>query len=255
MAAMPYVSEFVYALDEKSSDGTRELLHYIKDKYAHEKLVILDHPTFHPHDMVAYNRSFNRCIDVMTGDAAFFLHPDMIITEGPLNGMPEGALAWYTDMTSYAGDLKTIISKGRCDKWKNIHAKKFGLTYFGGYGSQNEDFYHLEITGKSFKHYGSEFSKYPFAVMNSGIKINHYCENKDYKRRLEKMKMCLKTMYPGFPDERIEELAVQHPRVTLEQSSSQFGSFEFSVAKEPPPFVFQEYGEEFGAFKRSLVNV
>lgn len=73
LAAMPYVHEFVYALDEKSSDGTRELLHHVKEKYAHEKLVILDHPTFHPSDMLKYNQSFARCIEKMTGNAAWFL--------------------------------------------------------------------------------------------------------------------------------------------------------------------------------------
>jgi cellulose synthase/poly-beta-1,6-N-acetylglucosamine synthase-like glycosyltransferase len=38
MAALPYVHEFIYALDAKSDDGTRELLHHVKDKYAHERL-------------------------------------------------------------------------------------------------------------------------------------------------------------------------------------------------------------------------
>lgn len=254
LAAMPYCHEFIYAMDEKSDDGTRELLHYIKDKYAHEKLVILDHPTFHPLDMPCYNRSFNRCLNAMSGDAAFFLHPDMIITEGPLNGLDPRAMAWWTEMTSYAGDTRTVITKGRCTQWKNIHKNTMGLSYFGGYGSQNEDFYHSDITGKSYKHYGSEFSKYPFRVMNSGIKINHYCENKDYKRRLEKMKLCLKTLHPGFSDGKIDELAVQHPRVTLESSSNQFGNFEFSESKEPILEVIARHEEEFKQFKKELVH-
>lgn len=248
LAALPVVHEFVYALDQKSSDGTRELLHHVKEKYAHEKLVILDHPTFHPSDMKAYNNSFNRCIQESTGDAVWFLHPDMIVTEGS----PEipAAMAWWVQMTSYAGDFETVITKGRTDKWKNIHAKKMGLHYFGGYGSQNEDFYHSDITGKSYKHYGSEFSKYPFQVSKSGIKVNHYCELKEYARRFEKMQLCLKTLHPNASAEWIEEMAVQHPRVTLEQSSNQFGSFEFSETKEPIPDVFQKYGDEFRSFKK-----
>lgn len=254
MAALPYIHEFIYALDEKSNDGTRELLRYIKDKYAHERLVVLDYPTFHPSDMGAYNGAFNRCLDLMTGDAAFFLHPDMIITEFPLNGIAEGPMAWWTEMTSYAGDLKTIITKGRTDQWKNIHKKTMGLHYFGGYGSQNEDFYHSDITGKSYKHYGSEFSRYPYLVKNSGIKINHYCENKNYARRFEKMQLCLKTLYPTYTDERIEELAAQHPRVTLESSSNQFGHFEFGDAKEKVPAVFEIYGEEFKSFQKEFVH-
>lgn len=254
MAALPYVHEFVYALDEKSDDGTRDLLFYVKDKYAHEKLVILDkYPNFHPHDMKAYNKSFNDCIAKSTGDAVWFLHPDMIVTGGPLLGVPPSAMAWWVQMTSYAGDMHTLITKGRTDKWKNIHAKKMGLHYFGGYGSQNEDFYHSDITGKSYKHFGAEFSKYPFQVMNSGIKVNHYCEAKDYKRRLEKMKLCLKTLHPDFTDARIEQLAIQHPRVTLEQSSRQFGAFEFAESKEPLPEVFEKYGEEFKQFQKELI--
>lgn len=252
LAALPYIHEFVYALDEKSNDGTRDLLFHVKQKYAHEKLVILDHPTFHPHDMKAYNAAFNRCIEKATGDAVIFLHPDMIVTDGPKDGLTAGPMAWWTEMTSYAGDFGTVITKGRCTKWKNIHAKRMGLHYSGGYGSQNEDFYHSDITGKSYKHYGSEFSKYPFLVANSGIKINHYCELKDYARRLEKMMLCLKTLYPTFSEEKIHELAVQHPRVTLEQSSNQFGNFEFTGSQEPIPEVFTKYKDEFESFKKEL---
>jgi hypothetical protein len=253
MAAMPYVHEFIYALDEKSDDGTRELLLYIQKKYLHERLTILDHPTFHPSDIKAYNGAFNRCIEKMTGDAAFFLHPDMIITKGPENGIPEHALAWFTNMTSYARDFKTIITKGRCNQWKNIHRKRFGLHYYGAYGSQNEDFYHRDITGRSYKHYGPEFSKYPFQTVDSGISINHYCELKDYSRRFEKMKFCLKTLYPEFTDERIKDMATQHPRVTLEESSSQFGKFEFKELEGSIPDVFETY-KEFEEFRRELVH-
>lgn len=251
MAALPYVHEFVYALDGESSDGTRELLYHVKNKYAHEKLIIMEHPTFHPHDMKAYNEAFNACIRRSTGDACWFLHPDMIVTDGPSEGIPPGAMAWWVKMTSYAGDFQTVITKGRTDKWKNIHAKKMGLHYFGGYGSQNEDFYHSDITGKSYKHFGSEFSKYPFQVMNSGISVNHYCELKEYGRRLEKMKLCLKTLYPNFTEEAIHELAVQHPRVTLEESSNQFGQFAFEGKNEPLPSVLVSYKTEFGSFKKT----
>lgn len=248
MAAEPYVEEFVYAVDEKSSDGTRELLRHIKDKHLHERLVVLHQSTYHPHNREAYNESFNRCIRESKGDACIFLHPDMIVTKGPSAPLPH-ALAWYSTIKSFAGDRETVITKGRADKWKNIHAKKFGLHYFGGYGSQNEDFYHSDITGKSYKHYGTEFLKYPYQVADSGIRLNHYCENKSYARRLEKMKLCLKTMYPTFPDERIDELAAQHPRVTLEASSTTFGVFAFETSQEPIPEVFEKY-KEFREFKK-----
>lgn len=241
MAAEPYVDEFIYALDEKSSDGTRDLLYHIQNKYLGDRLKVLHHSTFHPHNMEAYNEAFNRCIRESSGDACFFLHPDMIITRGSKD-IPE-AMAWYSTITSYAGDLQTVITKGRATKWKNIHIKKFGLHYFGAYGSQNEDFYHRDITGKSYKHYGEEFSKYPFAIADSTFSINHYCENKDYRRRLEKMKLCLKTLHPGFPDDKIDELAVQHPRVSLESSSKTFGNFVFEPSGDPIPGVFDKYKE------------
>jgi hypothetical protein len=198
--------------------------------------------------MKAYNGSFNRCIAESTGDAVMFLHPDMIVTEWP--GLKEGPMAWWVQMTSFAGDLKTVITKGRADKWKNIHGKRFGVHYFGGYGSQNEDFYHSDITGKSYKHFGTEFSRYPFEVAASGIKVNHYCEMKSYRRRLEKMKLCLRTLAPTMSEEAIEEKAIQHPRVTLEPSSALFGEFKFEPSSVSVPEVFEKYNEEFEAFTK-----
>lgn len=253
MATLDNVHEFVYALDEKSNDGTRELLHHIKDKYAHERLVILEHPTFHPSDMERYNEAFNVCIGKSTGDACFFLHPDMIVTKWP-ESIPEVPLAWWTNITSYARDFQTIIVKGRTNRWKNIHAKKFGLHYFGGYGSVNEDFYHSDITARSYKHYGDEFSKYPFQVADSGIHVNHYCELKGYGRRLEKMKLCLKTQHPQAGDEWIEEKAIHHPRVTLEATTDRFGAFEFKSTDTEIPEVFKKYGQEFDQFKKETAT-
>jgi glycosyltransferase involved in cell wall biosynthesis len=255
MAAEPYVSEFIYALDDASSDGTRELLHHIKSKYLGKRLFILDTPNFHPSDMKAYNNAFNICIRGSQGDACFFLHPDMIVTQGPTDPLPH-ALAWYSTITSYAGDFTTIISKGRCTQWKNLHARKFGLHYYGGYGSQNEDFYHSDITGKSYKHYGTDFLKYPYQVADSGMRINHYCELKPYQRRLEKMKECLRTLSPQASEEWVEDAATQHPRVTLEPSCNRFGEFAFEESKEPRPAVFDRYEKEFSSFnKGALVHV
>jgi hypothetical protein len=253
LAAMPYIDEFVYALDEKSDDGTRELLFHVKQKYAHERLIILDHPNFHPHDMAAYNASFNVCIEKASSDRIMFLHPDMLITgEDDVDEVKE-ALAWYTHITSYAGDFQTQITKGRATTWKNIHAKEYGLTYVGGYGSRNEDFYHTDITGNSYKHYGEKYSKYPFPVADSGLKINHYCELKDYRRRLEKMKLCLKTQYPDFAERGIEEMAANHPRVTLECSNLHFGRFEMQRTDEEIPATIQKYKREFEPFLKEKV--
>lgn len=260
MAALPGIHSLHYGIDAKSSDGTLGLVKMLSETAGKGKVFWYRGSDFDidPMNMAQYNGAFNVLIECALStkpDAIFFLHPDMIITnpEQMLVLPDDGTLAWYTHVTSYAKDLKTVITKGRADKWKNIHCPRFKLRYYGGYGSQNEDFYHKDITGNAYKHYGTEFSKYPYRVADSGIKINHYCELKDYARRLEKMKLCLKTLYPNFSDSRIEELAIQHPRVTLEKSSQQFGQFDFAESAEPVPEVFAKYKTEFDLFKKEPI--
>lgn len=248
MAILPYVHEIIYAC-AKSTDGTDELLDYIKDRYAKDRLILLRKVEydFNVHDMPSYNKSFNDCIATATGDACWFLHPDMIVTNPEkIPDIPKG-LAWYTHMDSFAKDLNTKIVQGRANKWKNIQAKKLGLHYYGGYGSQNEDFYFRDITGNKYIHYGTTFEAYPYRVLDSGIKVNHYCELKDFSRRYDKMKKCLKTIYPGIEEKALTELALAHPRVTLEQSSEVFGRFEFLETNDPVPEVFGKYKDEFEA--------
>ena len=109
--------------------------------------------------------------------------------------------------------------------------------------------YFRDITGNAYKHYGAEFDEYPFEVADSGIHVNHYCELKSYARRLEKMKRCLRTLHPGYHEGRIEELAMHHPRVTLDVTSTRFGKFAFGRTETPPPDVFAKYHDEFEAFK------
>ncbi len=248
MQVLEHVHEFVYAC-APSTDGTDELLEHIKAQYAGNKLRILRKPSYdwNPHDRRAYNASYNDCIEAATGDAVFFLHPDMLVTNPEaIAEMPKNPLAWYTHITSYAGDFQTVITKGRVTRWKNIHAKKFGLHYFGKYGDEVEDFYHKAITGTAYKHHGTAFNKYPFVVADSGLRVNHYCELKNYRRRLEKMTTCIKNLFPGINQMAAEELAAQHPRVTLESTTDKFGEFAFEKnEKAALPQVMQQYGEEF----------
>lgn len=248
MAALPFVHEFIYMLDAKSSDGTRELLRHLGKGLAAGKMNVIETPTFHPSDQEKYNEAFNAGVRAMTGDAAWFLHPDMIVTEFPKDGLSDGPLAWFTHLTSYVKDMGTIFSKGRCDRWKNIHANRFGLHYFGEYGDSIEDWYHKDITGAAHHHYGTEFSKYPFAVADSGIRVNHYCELKPYARRFEKMKSCLRSQFPNADEDWIAHAAAHHPRVTLENTSQQFGAFEFAPSELPAPDVFERFRTEFEAF-------
>jgi glycosyltransferase involved in cell wall biosynthesis len=193
MSCLEQVHEFIYSVDSESSDGTRELLEHIKNKYAHEKLRIIEYPHFETTDTKAYNGSFQVCLDSMRGEIAYFLHPDQIVTNPEeIPNINTSPLALWTTLTSYAGDLTHVISEGRCDRWKNMHKNLLGLHYAGAYGSTNEDFYHSYITGKSYKFHGTNFNQYPFEVRDSGIKANHYCEVKPHQRRLEKMIRCLK---------------------------------------------------------------
>ena len=259
MAILPFIHEIIYTCAQ-STDGTDELLLHIKEKYAGEKLKTFYRNSengdfnFNPMDMKAYNEAFNFAIDRATGDACWFLHPDMIVTNPEAIGrIPDVYQAWWTNITSYARDLDTQIVKGRATRWKNMHRKQFGLHYFGAYGSVNEDFYHSAITGNEHRHFGEEFSEYPFEVGDSEISVNHYCELKDYSRRLEKMKLCLKTQYPQLSDEAIHEAAIAHPRVSLETENKKFGSFAFGKATERPPIVFEKYQEEFASFRKTLV--
>lgn len=257
MAVLPHVHEILYGV-APSDDGTEELLRHIQQKYANDKLRLFwgdnnGEPIwdFNPMNMEAYDRSYNYLIDVATGDAVWFLHPDMIVTNPEQIGtLGDGPLAWWTQITSFARDLNTKISAGRSTRWKNIHAKKFDLHYYGGYGSQNEDFYHRDITGSSYRHYGTDFEEYPFEVAASGINVNHYCELKEYARRLEKMKRCLKTLHPQATDQQIDEMARIHPRVSLDAKETRFGRFEFTQMSGDIPEVFKHYGDEFKAFNK-----
>lgn len=258
LACLDQMHEFIYAVDSESSDGTWDLLTDLKAKEAGEKLKFFRFPHFDTRDTKAYNASFKACIDKMTGESAMFLHPDQIILnpEVILGINADSALAWFIRLTSYVGDLQTIITEGRTDAWKNIHRNKFGLHYAGAYGSQNEDFYHSDITGKSYRFYGFDFNKYPFAVGDSGIKANHYCEVKPYERRLEKMIRCLRTQNPEMDSQQLQELAECHPRVSL-KPDDRWGRFRVSPSPDPIPDVilknkerFESYAEEGACLSR-----
>ena len=255
MSCHKYVDEFVYAISPKSDDGTIEILRHIGKNYGKVRLLISQEYDFDPMDTKAYNASFNDCIQQTRCDAVWFLHPDqVVINPEKIADLQDGPLAWSVNMKSFAKDMNTVITQGRVTKWKNLHRTKFGVHYYGGYGSQNEDFYHSDITGKSYKHFGTDFLQYPYEVVDSGINVNHYCELKPYKRRLEKMKHCLKTLSPNATDDAIEEFAAQHPRVSLEPSSERFGRFEFTKTDDPIPDIFEKYKSEFEPLTREFVH-
>ncbi len=256
MSSLPGVFEYVYAVDPTSDDGTIEILRDLQKDYGEDRIkVLLDKEfAFDPLDMDAYNYAYNACLAKMTGDAALYLHPDMIC-ENPevLLTLDPSALAWWTHMTSYAGDFNTVITKGRGNRWKNIHMNVHGLHYWGPYGSKNEDFYFRDITGDAHHFHGSNFQKYPFQVSDSGLRISHFCELKSYKRRFEKMKLCLRTQYPTVDENVLEEMATHHPRVHLQAGPSQFGEFTFEKTTTEIPKVIQVYRDRFEAYTKQAV--
>jgi glycosyltransferase involved in cell wall biosynthesis len=256
LAALPGIHDFVYAVDPTSDDGTIEILRDLQKELGEDKIkLLLDKEfAFNPLDMQAYNHSFNACLEKMTGEAAFFLHPDMVVhNPEALLSLDPSSTAWWTNITSYAGDFNTVITKGRGSRWKNIHLNVHGLHYYGGYGSKNEDFYYSDITGDAHDFHGSNFSRYPFQVSDSHVKISHYCELKSYKRRYEKMKLCMTTQYAGATALAIEEMAVHHPRVHLQPGSSKYGEFKFEKTNDPVPEVILKYRDRFEAYTKDAV--
>lgn len=240
MAVAPYVHEFLYGVSP-STDETMDILKDIKGKHVGNKLKIFEMDDFDVRDQKAYEGAYNFLIQKSTGDALWYLHADMICVNAPMiEHIQPGPLAWWTFIRSFAGNRTTEITRGRADKWKNIHANKFGLHYAGAYGSQNEDMYFRDITGTSYRQHDN-FMEYPYEIASSKLIVHHYCESKTYSRRLEKMKICLKQQNPHWDDALVNEMATIHPRVTLEPSSERFGHFEFKENPEALPPIFKQY--------------
>lgn len=253
MSVLPYVDEVVY-FDGNSTDGTLKLLSHIKQKYDTEnKIKVFENKDFT--DLKEdYVRLFNECMSKCSGDYLFYLHPDMIITDPGILATPEkmDALAYFVNMRSFAGeDLDIEIIKGRTNKWKTIMKNDFGLHYWGHYGHQDEDMYFRDITGNAH-HVFKDMKAYPFAVKDSGIHVQHYCECKPRKRREEKMRKVLETagvirpVGPTLGDHiHSFDAVMDHPRVHLQSQKSMYGEFEFVPRKDAPPSIFSEKKDEF----------
>lgn len=246
MAARDHVSEFVY-FDGNSTDGTLELLEYIKKTYGVNIRVFRG---MDPKDLRDdYVRMFNECIKWCDGDYVWFLHPDMVLATPPtLEVLRIGPLAYSVGMESFGGDpghwpLK--ITSGRTDKWKSIMRNGFGLHYDGWYGTADEDMYFSDITGKQHHLYG-DFDLYPYEVVPSGITLFHYSDVRPYTRRIERMVKCLMNENPKMERQAAYDVAKAHPRVCLEPAKFRYINFDFEPAPLIPD-VFKRYGEEFAS--------
>jgi len=240
MSLVGFVDEFVY-FDGNSTDGTLELLEYIKKKYQVNIKIFKDQDCKDLQD--DYVKVFNDCLGQVTTDYAWFCHPDMIATELP-NRLFKGPLAYYVNLKSFAGEpFETTleIPQGRTDKWKSIMINKLGIHYFGHYGATNEDIYLKDVTGDEHIMY-QDFKSYPFEIRDSGIHMNHYSDVRPYARRLGRMVSCLKNQIPGTSEELILEMAKTHPRVTLAGDSN----FVFKPVTDVPRVILNHY-EEFAS--------
>ncbi len=247
MSILPHVDQVVYA-DGNSTDGTLEILHHIKKKYAGGKLKILEMMDFKDFKD-DYVRVFNELMEQCDGRYLWYCHPDMILREpGRIADIgKDGALAYYVNMRSFGGeDLDLEITKGRTDKWKTIMRNDFDLHYWGHYGHPHEDMYFKDITGDHHLVH-RHMMDYPFEVKDLGMQIEHYCECKPRKRREEKMETVLRTVGGATNDIAIKDVLANHPRIHLQTQKTPWGDFEFKPRADALPDVFAKYKDEFSA--------
>ena|SRR3990167_1094342 len=233
---LPFVDEFAL-FDGNSTDGTIDIIADFERNHSCGRKINL-YQGKDPADLQdSYARMFNDCLHSLRTDWAFFCHPDMEV-ENP-GDIPiflensHGKFAAFTKMRSFAGNPGAQlyeIKTGRADRWKNIYRLKnpnLGAYYWGSYGHADEDVYFKAITGNEHKHCGPFLDAYPYEVIDSGLKIKHYSDVRDFNRRFGRMKTSL--LNQGKPENRAAELAAIHPRVTLKSGDG----FEFAPVEIP----------------------
>jgi glycosyltransferase involved in cell wall biosynthesis len=248
MSVLDYVDELVY-FDGNSTDGTIEIIEYIQKKYDKDKKIKL----FKNKDFKNFNEDYtrlnNECLSMCTGDYIWFLHPDMVVLNPEKIKIDGKFIRYFVNVNSIAGEnAELVMTSGRTGKWYTIYKNDLGLHYHGFYGSPDEDFYFRAITGdEHVDHQG--LKPRPYAIQDSGITLNHYCETKPYDRRLEKMKKVLKLCFPNMSDKDIDVSAKEHPRVNLGDGVWNKVLFTFEKNKEVPE-VFKKHKKEFEPLRR-----
>ena len=231
---LPWLAEMVF-YDGGSTDGTVEIIRNFQKNSKHGHKIKLFEDKNPSNLREAYVEMFDKCLHDLSTDLAIFGHPDMILIDpGNLPDLGDG-LAYKSHMESFAGEPhgELLRINGRGEWWKHcmrLRNPDLKLHYFGFYGAANEDTYLGEITGDSHDHYGTEFHKYPYPVIDSGIRINHYSDVRTYERRLGRMTTCL--IHQGHRPAIAEALAKAHPRVTLKNGNG----FSFEPSEYPEIF-------------------
>ena len=239
LRVLPFLDQMVF-FDGNSTDGTVEIIERIAMDYPGKVKLFKNRD---PKDLLgAYERMFNDCLWSLDTDLAIFLHPDMFVVnpEKFAQVKKSKAVALSSKMRSFAGEpdgpLLEIV--GRAEVWKNIYRLRnpdLGAHYHGFYGAVAEDVYFSAITGEQHAHFGGNLKEYPYAVEDSGLEILHFSDVRTRERRIDRMVKC--GISQGVTAEKSLDVAVRHPRVTLEDGHG------FS-------FIPAEYPDEFLAAKR-----
>lgn len=254
LRVLPYVDEMVFF--DSSTDGTAEIIESIQDTKDGGKIRL-----FKNHDCADmkddYVRLFNEALHALSTDLAWFLHPDQFVLnpERISQIANSDAVALSTKMRSFAGEPGEQLFEmvGRGNAWKNIFRLRnpdLGAHYHGWYGAHNEDVFFSAITGDEHEHHGTDFSKYPYAVEDSGLEILHFSDVRTYERRLERMKTCLRNQ--GRPEGKIDEIAAAHPRVTLKDGFAIGDNFTLVPAEYPAEFLAAR--EKYRHLEKTLVH-
>ena len=235
---LSHLDEMVF-FDGNSTDGTLEIIRgfMAEDKDGHKIKLFTDRdPANLKED---YERVFNDCLRSLSTTLAAFIHPDMILSSGDTNrirAMGNSPVALSSKMRSFAGEpdgpLLEIV--GRAEVWKNIYRLRnpdLGAHYHGFYGAVAEDVYFSAITGEQHAHFGGNLKEYPYAVEDSGLEILHFSDVRTRERRIDRMVKC--GISQGVTAEKSLDVAVRHPRVTLEDGHG----FSFIPAEYPAEFL------------------
>ena len=214
---LPHVDEMVL-FDGGSTDGTLAIIKHAKIHNKHgAKIRLFENRD--PKDLTEdYVRVFNECLHSVSCDMAIFAHIDMMLLEpGNLHDLGD-AVAASMKMRSYAGDPDGAWFEidGRGQAWKNIirlRTPDLGAHYFGHYGAQNEDCYFREITGDRHEHYGTDFARYPYRVVDSGAVVMHFSDVRPMARRMDRMVKSL--INQGHDRYSANAIAAHHPRVEI----------------------------------------
>jgi glycosyltransferase involved in cell wall biosynthesis len=249
MSLLDNVDEMIFA-DGNSTDGSLEILDYIKRKYDKDDKIKLFLNKDCKNLQEDYVTLFNWTLKQVKSDFVWFIHPDMICSnpEQIKTAIKSNAVRYFVNMDSIAGEKRDLhIVSGRSKKWATIYRNDFGLHYYGNYGTTEEDCYFRDFTGDMHEFY-TLIKFLPYRIEESGINLIHYCDCKPYERRYERMLSCLKNINPNKDIKELAKIAESHPRVTLRDGDE----FKFSLNGSLPE-IFDRYKDEFEPLRKGVI--